>query len=105
MKSLYRKTTRPDFRIVREMNPLVSPIVENRYKYTYSLYECHYNGKGDITSMFPVDEMRGYSRADATDFLLRMSAALLKPVVEIDGTVSEKELLPSTRALKDKMLQ
>lgn len=101
MRKMLRTRISTDFRIVREINELISPIVDGDMKFIYSLYECHYNEEGKVVSMFRVDEMSGYSKADAMDFLMRMSAATLKPIINIYGEEVDGSLMSTKKSILD----
>jgi hypothetical protein len=90
-----------EYRVVRDHDILVDMATEGAGKTLYLLYECHYGAEGKITDMCLINDMTAYSRADATDFLLRMSAATLKPVLDTDGNVVEDSLIDPGRAVID----
>lgn len=82
-----------EFRVVRELNNLLAPVVRERNKYTYAVYECD-NNDGVITVKSRVDEIVGYSRNDAWRQMLLIGMAANKPVIDIHGVVCEECLAP-----------
>lgn len=92
-----------EYRVVRDHDILVDKAADGACKTLYMLYECHHGADGKITDMCLLNDMTAYSRADATDFLLRMSAATLKPVLDTDGNVVENSLIDPGRAVIDIM--
>lgn len=92
-----------EYRVVRKHDVLVDKAADGACKTLYLLYECHHGADGKITDMCLLNDMTAYSRADATDFLLRVSAATLKPVIDEDGNVIEDSLIEPGRAVIDIM--
>ena len=68
-------------------------------KSIYVLCECHYDTEGEIKNVCIIDDMTSYSRADAIDFLLKMSGATMKPVINMQGKEVEDPLIEPSIAL------
>lgn len=92
-----RMTSRYDYRVVKKQDTHLC-------KSIYVLCECHYDDNGKISTVSIVDDMTGYSRSDATEFLLRMSGATLRPVINESGAEVEPSLIDPGRAIIGAML-
>ena len=90
---------RYDFRVVKTYDVVLDRATNNSSSTVYTLYECHYDQSGNITEMSVISDMTGYSRADATDFLLRVGAACLKPVLNKGGDEIEDGLVDTGQAV------
>jgi len=88
-----------DFRVVKCHDVAVDVATHGQSKALYVLHECHYDKRGKVVQTSIINDMTSYSRNDARDFLLRLSAAVLKPVIDKQGNVVEDSLIDPGRAI------
>lgn len=99
MKICYTNNTTYDFRVVKCYDATVDVATHGRSKALYVLHECHYDKSGKLIQASVINDMTSYGRHDAKDFLLRLSSAILKPVIDKDGNIVEESLIDPGKAV------
>lgn len=98
MRQNYKHPSNYEFRVVKAKDILVDHASGGSCS-VYQLCELRkgINGKQEITVL---TDMTSYTRPEATDFLMQVSAAALKPVLDEDGNEIESSLINPGEAVQ-----